>query len=328
MEFILTSPLLEKIKKRHQEITPALFILEKWTDDVLKNGLIHAIGKDVNVDEIAKQMIDSKAKGFETLLREIDWHGEIALIIEKISYISLLVKSLLHFENFSPQEQFDLVVYSGLDLRKDDVRNVSDIFFDDWLLVATEYFSERNSMEGRKSWFWGQNTNQYAYFLEYQHGSPLFPLDFKSGQTHHIGAFFYPSVLPERILIEKETINISENQIRLENSLVCTDYYEMQNLFCQKIGVWAWYENMPITIEVEKMRVGKKEEILLYDKKDNFIRLKSNFEEKWTFISYGFTVPFHVFGIWNGKFFVPLSVHKDNAWFFFGQTPKNNLSNR
>jgi hypothetical protein len=307
VSFRYDEKLLAKVQKRLDEISPALFLLDKWLADCLRLGILRFLGNDEATDEIAKQMIDGKAKGFEEKIREIDWHGELSEIAEKLSELAFAVEILKQKEKLSPAELTEIVSFSGLDKRKEDVKIASDERREVLIYLGCEISQERNNLYERKSWFWAETAQQFVFLSEFRHGNADFPARFEGETAWLSDIYFYYGLFPERILADgiftpSETKMSTFEQFPFENNFLL-----MQKKYAQNCGKWFFRQKMPFILDVKAVGKDAKSAFFLSDVHGNCVKISEKTPDFWTLASAAAQKTAKVFGIWDGKTFLALS---------------------
>ncbi len=307
VSFQYDEKLLAKVQKRCDEISPALFLLDKWLADCLRLGILRFLGNDEATDEIAKQMIDGKAKGFEEKIREIDWHGELSEIVEKLSELALAVEVLKQHEKLSPAEKVEIVTFSGLDKRKDDVKTASNERRETLFYLGCEISQERNNLYERKSWFWAENAHQFVYLTEFRHGNADFPARFEGETAWSSDIHFYYGLFPERILADGIFSPTEKKMSTFDIFPFENNFLLMQKKYAQNCGKWFFHQKMPFILNVKAVGKDAKSNFFLSDYQGNCIKISEKTPDFWTLASAAAQKTAKVFGIWDGKTFLALS---------------------
>lgn len=286
---------------------PALLLLERWLDDTLRTGIMKNIGKPESLDDIAKQMIDLKAKGFEEMIRETDWSGDLEIIAARLSDMAFLAKILRNKDKLSTLEFIEAVSLTGFDKRKEDVHEMSEAIEEVLIPLGFQITEERNSLYERKTWFWATKTQKFVFLLEFRHGNSEFPQQFLSEKVYGCTLHFYPAIFPERILPDEPFFE-SINSFQTDIFPVVEDFEHLQKDFVREKGRWYFRREKAVVVRFAALCEDKRGNFYLADKKGNCLRISPHTPDIWTLVAFGFVREKSIFGTWDGEHFLPLSV--------------------
>jgi hypothetical protein len=299
-----------RIVRRIEKIKEVLPILEDWLSDILREGLARTLSRPYSFwDNMSKILNDFQAKGLSNRIANFNLSGkekeDFAELYEQLSMLYLLVQALKKIETFEADFQADLLTLAGVSSRKEDILNLGETVQDHWQVVAIHQYKEEQKLQVRKVWLLGALTQKHALILDFVYGEEArFETDFAIGLSLDAELCFYPSVQPFRALIKnQESAYPSQEEFKFLPSLE-----SFLDNFSLALGKNPWLSDFPCGLA--KVQIRKQDKIFqLVDKQGFIIPISSKFEKQWELYLFSEGQDFAVFGEWNGKELLPLTVY-------------------
>lgn len=304
-----------RTNRRIEKIKEVLPILEDWLSDILREGLARTLARPYAFwDNMSKNLIDYQAKGLAAMVGKFNLAGKNKADFEELyaqlSTLYLLIQALKKIETLEADFQAELLTLAGVSTRKEDVLMLEKIK-DHWQILGIHQYEEERKLKVRKVWLLGTLTGKYAMILDFVYGEEAsFANDFALGLTLEAELCFYPSIYPIRALIK------NQEQIYLSNQKMhFSDNFEFfLDTFSLALAKNPWLSDFPCTIK-EVQFLKEKNNFQLIDNQGFIIPISPKFEKQWELFLFSQGEELAVFGEWNGKNLLPLTVYKSKRFF-------------
>ena len=303
----------EKQKKRkasrEKKVHEALEALQIWLKDLMREGLATAKQRPHSYwDDMAARLVDGQASGLARMVRNIpSIIGRKGLdesfddLMAQLGKLNLALAAYGKLEQLPQGLQADLRSIIGWNTKEEELSALPTVK-DHWAIVG-QIQEEDENLRMQRTWLLGKKSGQYALILQFAYGRQPFKLVLPLGFYVEAELVYYPSALPRRALLRKR-----EPAIEAINKLA--GYSTLAPLFETYTNALAqnpWTETIAAAIGpvVPIVHKGKR---LLLDDEGKLLPLAPGFRQWWTIMSLAGGRAIELFGEWNGRAFLPLSV--------------------
>lgn len=309
----IEAPTLQKVwdattlttEKRVAEMKAGLEELQVWLEDLMREGIasLEAQGAE-RLFSISTRMVDAKLGSIGRRLRTLipvlgqdNWHERVMVTIGEIY---LLMNGLKKLETLPPLLQTELLLLSGVNLKKDDLLTEEGTW-DIWQVMGV-FTGREEQLTVRRTWLMGENTGETALLLDFSFGNQGFEHHWKVNDFFEGGLVFYPSIFPQRaILKSKEGVPIESPVI---NGFLTIEKFNQS--LTTALSKNPWLINFPVFLE-KIIPVYKDENWFLVDEAGQAIPMHTKDLMGWKMLAISGGKPIKVFGEWrDGKLF-PMS---------------------
>ncbi len=164
--------------------------------------------------------------------------------------------------------------------KKDLVEDVStEKTKDDWLILSSEKTREEDIMI-QKNWLFGFTSQRFALIIEFKHKTQAFEIYLAKGSCIKAELVFFPSVVPQRAVINNFSTN-DDLKLELEiNSGLCLDNWQAsQKEFVEHISQLPWLTEVPQCIRLVKLAKDEKNNWFVTDAEKTSLPIHPSFEK-------------------------------------------------
>jgi hypothetical protein len=198
----------KKADQRLKRVLAGLDALDRWLDDLARNGLASVEAQPASFWEgQARRLVDAQAPGLAGRVRRLaaiphatpDWP---ARLLDELGRLALLVHAFRRLEHLDPVLQEDVRGLIGWTLDAEEVAARGERVRDDWAVVGQRITTE-DRLRTQRSWLVGAGTGRAALVLQFAHGGTPFKEAIAPG-THLVADLaFWPSAHPQRALLHE-----------------------------------------------------------------------------------------------------------------------------
>lgn len=281
-----------------------------WLQDLISAGLAQTENQPRTFwENQAARLVDDQLPGLAVVLRELatlryaslDWPERL---LARLGELYLLVRAFLRLEQLPLELQQDVLQLVGINLKKEDIQAQQPPAADTWLVVG-QVTKEEERLLSRRTWLWGQQTNRYAFVLEFSFGGQAFATALVPTGTYKGNLAFYPSACPLRAVTTSAwAFSGSRTQARPGGSSV----QELLDAYATALSQLPWLREWPVTLSGMVPQFGPNEQPILYHPTEGLqLPLRCDPELAWQLMAASGGYPLTVFGEWNGRAFFPIS---------------------
>ena len=280
--------------------------LENWLTDLINQGLatVEKLPSEF-WEDFAARMVDAKLSGigrrirqFDQLLLLNDWHeallmelGELHLFVQAFSKLGELPETL----------QQEVLVVAGVNIKKDEVLARTGMK-DRWLVIGQQS-GEEEKLQYRRTWLLGEKSQQMALLLDFTWGRTPFPVEWIVGSVVEGEVVYYPAAYLSRALVKQ--FRLSTDPFNGLSGYENLD--QMIDAYARAIAANPWLRVLPCFLE-SVIPVYDQQKFLLVDQKGKQLPFGGLAQKNWKLIAISTGQPIHVFGEWNGRKLLLLSV--------------------
>jgi len=276
-----------------------------WLADIIESGLTSLYSQPEEFwDSISKRMVDAQLSGISNKikhLKNIIGVKEEDHIIDLISEIYLLAKSIKKIDQFSLESQLSFLNSGGYNITKKQLTNAQCIK-DEWLTLGI-IKGEEERIKYRRTWVQGVKSKFMGLILDYAWGKQDFMQNWQAGRRFVADVRVYPGSYKLRVQVE------NHNHIpKLFNSFAgYPDIDSALKAYTVAISTDPTLQRFPVCLKEIRIQV-KDNEVYLVDSQLNSMFLSCDENTKWTLIAASSGHKIKFFGEWDGREFKPISI--------------------
>jgi SWIM zinc finger len=295
---------------REAKVVAGLKELELWLRDLLRHGLASAQTRSFDYwEQMAARLIDAQAPGVARRVRDLSWvpqsgDGWIEQLLAKVGSLFLLLKAFERIETLSAATQADVRSAIGWSIKEEELPE-ENVVADEWLVLGQRTTGEEG-LRVRRTWLWGQHSAKDALVLEFAAPGQHLALNLLPGTKTEAELIFYPSNYPLRAALKKRA-----NTTRSLKEI--PGYSTSEQLLMTYAGVLAlnpWVEAIPTPLQTV-VPVRRGEEWFARDSNGRLLSLRLEPMSGWKLMALSGSYPITIFGEWNGRSLLPISVWAD-----------------
>ena len=276
-----------------------------WLADVVNNGITTLYNQPEEFwDSISKRMVDAQLSGISNRLKHVKnaiAHEEEEYIIDAISEIYLLAKSLSKVDDLPEDMALSLLKAGGYNITKKHLSN-AELISDDWLVLGLVH-GEEDRIRFRRTWIQGQRTKFMGQILDYAWGKQEFMQNWQAGRTFRGDTRIYPGSYKLRVSVEAHT----------HTAQVISTYAAYPNLdaflkaYTLAIAANPVLYRFPVCLKEVRIQI-KNQELFIIDKLLNAIPCLCSENAKWGLLAASAGQEIQLFAEWDGSKLLPLSL--------------------
>ncbi len=304
-----TSPaaLERRAAEREKRMLAGLEDLERWITDLLRQGLASAQSLPRSTWETtASRLVDAQIPGLSRMLLSTadqisSGDGWESRVLDQLSRIHMVLQGYRRIDSLSPETQADLRSLVGIVTRQDDLP-VDGTVNDVWLIVS-QTTNEENRLFVQRTWLWGQNSNRPALILAFAPpGQPLPPTP-PPGMVLQGDLIYYPSAYPLRAVM-REPIFSRKQPAKISGY---ANFDTAISAYAQALSQIPWLERFPMLLS-DVIPLTSQGQWMLCDNYQRILPCTTSDFCGYTLLAVSGGKPIQVFGEWDGRNFMPLSV--------------------
>lgn len=227
---------------REESIEEGIGELLIWMKDLVRNGLLSLPEKGpAFFDDMARSMIDAKAPGLASLLRQLSavnfyQEGWQSPFLEQLARIYLVIAGFQNRQTLPPLLLEDIKTTVGLTTSQDELKQQNGIT-DHWLVIGKQ-ISEEEQVTTERNWLYGLQSKQYALVLQFSVRGKGLQFSLSAGALIQAELVFFPSAQPLRALIKSYQViqthrpihgfQTWSEQIEQQAEIVCSQPFQTE----------------------------------------------------------------------------------------------------
>jgi hypothetical protein len=197
--------------KRHALVLDGLDRLDRWLEDVLRQGLarLEAAGYAA-FDEQARRLADAQAPGLAARVRACgervgagrDWPERV---LEDLGLLALASHAYRRIEAIAAAHggrAEDLRTFVGYTRTREEVLADGEALADRWLVLG-QRTEDADAMRVQRTWLLGEDSGREALVVQFAAGARPFAEAFVPGTAFAGEVVFYPGAYPQRALVRR-----------------------------------------------------------------------------------------------------------------------------
>lgn len=198
----------KKADQRLKRVVGGLDVLDRWLDDLVRNGLASVEAQPASFWEgQARRLVDAQAPGLAGRVRRLaaiphatpDWP---ARLLDELGRLTLLAHAFRRLDQLEPALQEDVRSLIGWTLDAEEVAARGETVRDDWAVVGQRITTE-DRLRTQWSWLAGQQSGRGALVLQFAHGATPFKEAIAPGTHFAADLAYWPSAYPQRALLRE-----------------------------------------------------------------------------------------------------------------------------
>ena len=189
-------------RRREGRIGAGLDELERWLEDVVRDGLAELPSRPrSSFERMAARLVDAQAPGVARLVRELSWLPQSGerwpeRMLIALGRLQLVVEAWRRLETLDESVQAELRALLGISESREDVL-ARPAVHDRWSVLGRRVVQEER-MRIQRTWLHGQGSQRWALLLEFALGGQRFEQQFVAGTSFEADLCFYAGSLPLR----------------------------------------------------------------------------------------------------------------------------------
>ena len=276
-----------------------------WLADIIDNGLTALYSQpDDFWDSISKRMVDAQLSGISNKIKHLSRVVGVEdeeYIIDLISEIYLIAKSIQKIDQFSFESQLSFLNSAGYNITKRQLENAEKIQ-DDWLILGV-ILGEDDKIKFRRTWIQGVKTKFMGLILDYAWGKQEFMQNWQAGRAFQGDVRVYPGAYKLRVHVENHnhTPQIFDSFASYPNIESFLKAYTMA-IVRQPV-----LQRFPVCLKDVSVQM-KDQALILVDNQLDALPLLEDSMTKWSLFSASAGQKIHVFAEWDGRAMYPISA--------------------
>lgn len=297
----------KRVVRREENIHAGIEELERWTNDLVANGLAAAQTKPFAYwSTPAARLVDAQAQGLGRRVQEL---GSIPLsgagwqtrFLEQLAQMHLLLEGFKRIDRLAPETQNDIRGLIGFTQNQDEIL-LQEGVHDRWMVLARTVDRE-NTLRVQRTWLWGHASERMALILDFAHAHASIDTTLVPCSQIDATLTFYSGAYPLRALIKQRNANPEPIVMQPGYASIHTAI----EAFAQTVSRFPWLEGFPLVLRhVIPMQLSDR--WLLRDASDCTLPFDPGIETGWQLLAVSGGRALNVFGEWNGERFLPLSL--------------------
>lgn len=308
----------KRIAQRRAKMTTGVIDLQHWLQDRIRQGLGSLATESHQFwEQPAARLVDAQAEGLARILRQ--WSGIPQstknwneILLAEMGCLYLALEGFQRLDTLPETTQADLRIFTGWAFKKEDILTDPSLLRlqDDWWILGQKE-EEEEKLRSQRTWLWGISTQKMGLLLQYSFGSKPFEIPLAPGLVIKAEWVFYPSSYPLRgLLVERQ------GDSSVSGSL--TGYSTCESALAaygSALALQPWLIQFPMVLD-GVIPIRQEEQSYLLDSQQNALLLSPQFQGIWKLLAMSGGYPISVFGEWNGRYFLPLSIWANQKFSF------------
>jgi hypothetical protein len=292
---------------RQARVAAGLAELELWLRDLLRQGLAAVQTQPpLYWDNMAARLVDAQAPGLARWLHDMSaiprsGEGWTERLLARLGLLYLLLAGFKQIEKLPAPVQADIRTVIGWTTKEEELAPQPGLP-DTWLVLG-QYSYEEERLRVQRTWLWGQSRSQPALALDFAFKNQPLDLTLVPGRELEAELVFYPSNYPLRALVKNRLA--SSHQL---TSLPAQPTIETCLLaYTEALARQPWLELFPVSLASVNI-IKNYTNWYVRDEAGRLLPLSPHFKQGWRLLALSAGQPLALFGEWDGRFLLPLSV--------------------
>jgi hypothetical protein len=289
---------------RHERVLAGLDALDRWMNDLVRNGLAELETKGPALwEREGARLVDAQAPALASRLRAIanlpgapNW-GE--RVLGELGRIALLTHAYRRIEQLDAPIAADVRTAIGWTLTEEEVRAHGDTVADEWLILGSA-IEEDDRVRLQRTWLVGLRSNRTALVLQFAAGAASnFAEVLLPGTSIDADLTFWPSAQPQRALITARRSNRSTTELRAHAT-----FASMLDAMATIFSAQPWLRHAGVAIENVVPMIDARGEWSVRDRDDAVLPLAGR--DHWRLLALSGGAPIGIAAEWDGVALAPL----------------------
>ena len=266
--------------------------------------------------DFGARMVDAKLgslskriKGWASLCQTHpeDWYERL---LAEIGSLYLLTKAFQNFDALNEPLQAEIMAQMGVSIKKEDLLSQTGLV-DDWLVLGQIETTEEDNLTSRRVWLRGRESGKTVLILDFAFGAMGFGSAWLNGFVYRTEVVFYPAAYLLRVV----TKGIEPAQ-PFSQIIGYQDFTHFFESYSMALASNPWLHAYPVLL-AQVIPIFSEGQFFLIDKNKKTLDLGDVISSKdkkaigWKLLALSGGNPVSVFGEWDGKKLLPLSVFSE-----------------
>jgi hypothetical protein len=316
----------KRAAQRQDKILSGLEELTLWLCDLLRQGLAWAHSQPPSYwNSMAARLVDAQAVGLsnrvkrmaETILSGQDWQERL---IRQVAHTYLLIEAYKRLDGFDENLRQEVRALVGWTVSKEQLLE-QEMLWDRWH-VLSQRVEHQDTLDIQRTWLWGPNIQRFALVLDFAANHTTLDKSLLTGTVLEAGLVFYPGVDSHRALI-KERRGLTGQMEKINVTLSASELF---TLYADRLEKMPWTETIPCFLGPIQILPAKSIDgtVTGWYGADAFgrrVMLSPKFRQGWHTLAVSGGKPLTLFGEWDGRMFLPLSLDFNGRVYQLTESP-------
>jgi hypothetical protein len=296
----------KRAAERERKVAAGLEELDRWLDDLVRRGLAEAQTQPMRFWEgPAARMVDSQASGVARMIREMagipaSGEGWPERLLEKMGVVHLLAEGYRRLDMLPEATREDVRTRIGWTLKEEELRLEAGVR-DRWLVLG-QRVDQEDRLRVQRSWLLGCATERAALVLDFAFGSASLDPSLVPGTSLDGELVFYPGGWPLRGVVKTREGN-PEPYTGLSGHATIAGAL---GAYAEALAADPWLERFPMRLS--SVVPVRRDAWAVRDTEGKLLFLAARPEAGWRLLAVSGGHPVDLFGEWDGRSLLPLSV--------------------
>lgn len=305
----------KRIAQRETKILAGLADLDRWLQDLMRQGLATAQTQPYSFwEKAAARMVDAQAPGLARRLRAMasiphtggNWPSRL---LAELGKLYLLMQGYQRLATLPEAVQAELRSQIGWTQKQEDLLTSPSplVVKDTWSVLGKRITPEEN-LNVQRVWLWGITHQRPALILSFGYQNQPLDTSLIPGTQISAELVFYSGLYPLRALVKerKPGVDLIPPTGGLVNIAEAIAHYGAA------MATNPWLEQFPLLL-AEVIPNFRDQQWQIADTHGHQLPLRAGFDA-WSLLALSGGHPVMVFGEWNGHSLLPLSLWSDNRF--------------
>ncbi len=300
----------KRTAKREDRVQAGLAEMQTWLGDLMRQGLAKAKDQPARFyDAMAARMVDAQAPGLARRLR--GWPSLLASgehwadrVLEEAGTLQWLLNGAAQLDKLPDGLRASVRAAIGWTTTEQELLTDpnAERCTDRWQIVG-QRIEEEEKLRVQRTWLVGERSRRSALCLSFAAGNRPLDVSLLPGTALEAELVFYPSAAPLRALLGTR----HETPRSFEEPAACAHFEEAADHTAGWLVGDPWLERAPWLVRgcLPCEHAGR---WCLRDATGGFVPLAKRLASPWPLIAASGGAPVTVFGEWDGRALLPLSV--------------------
>lgn len=305
----------KRLSERTTKVKAGIEDLERWMQDLIRRGTATVHDESYAFwENQAKRMVDAQAPGLARMIRQCGGTASGAegwqdRLLQEMAQIKLLLEAYNRLDNLPQEVQADVRAAIGFNTSQDEVLEQRAVT-DEWLVVA-QRVEEDDKLRSQRTWLRGTKTGKYALVLSFAHGNAPLDTSLIAGYAVDADLVFYPGAFSTRALLK----NRRTETPALKGLAGHASLDQAFDAHSDALAAFPWLERFPMALNDVTPLQLEDGYWYLQDSKNLTIPLAVSDMVGWQLMSVSGGKPIEVFGEWNGRRLIALSLYAEEYFY-------------
>ena len=297
----------KRAAKREDRVRAGLAELQTWLGDLTRQGLAHAKQQPAQFfDAMAARMIDAQAPGVARRLR--DWPGVFASgddwagrVLDEMGALQWLLHGFARIDTLPDGMRASVRNAIGWTVAEQELAGVEGVR-DRWQVVG-HVVEEEEKLRVQRTWLVGEASRRAALSLSFAAMNQALDVSLVAGTAIDAEVVFHPSAAPLRALVRER-----HGEARaFAGAAAHADFSEALDQTSALLAGDPWLERTPWLVR-DCLPLRSDDAWLVRDARGVAVPMVRGFANAWPLFALSGGAPVTIFGEWNGRALLPLSV--------------------